>query len=43
MPDELMLLLDYPSGVIYQNQVGGNVCWQEELEGILAPIDAATK
>ena len=45
MPDELMLVVEHPSGVRYQNQVGGNACAQPELEGVLAPIEvsAATR
>jgi hypothetical protein len=39
MPNELMLVVAHPSGVVYQNQVGGVVCAQEELEGVLAPLD----
>jgi hypothetical protein len=39
MPDEIMLLIGCPSGVVYQNQVGGVVCWQAEIEGILSPLD----
>lgn len=33
------LLVRWRSGVIYQNQVGGNVCYQEEQEGVLVPLD----
>ncbi|WP_437951053.1 DUF6210 family protein [Sorangium sp. So ce296] len=39
MPDEIMLVVEHPSGVVYQNQVGGVVCWQAELEGVLSPLD----
>lgn len=39
MPFEVMLVIDERSGVFYQNQVGGNVCAQEELEGVLAPVE----
>jgi hypothetical protein len=38
MPDELMLIVAHPSGVAYQNQVGGVTCDQPRLEGILAPL-----
>src|SRR5262245_44958330 len=37
--DRPSLIVPCPSGVIYQNQVGGNVCWQAEIEGVLAPLD----
>lgn len=37
--EKLCLIVPCPSGVIYQNQVGGNVCWQAEMEGVLAPLD----
>jgi hypothetical protein len=36
---QLALIVDWPSGVIYRNQVGGNVCAQEEQEGVLVPLD----
>ena len=39
MPYDMMLLIEYPSGVVYRHQVGGNYCWQAELEGVLAPVD----
>ena len=39
MPDEVMLLVEHASGVVYRNQVGGVTCWQAEIEGVLAPID----
>jgi hypothetical protein len=35
---EPMLVVECPSGVVYMNQVGGNVCWWPELEGVLAPL-----
>ncbi len=38
MSDVVMLVVEYPSGVVYQNQVGGNVCHQAKLEGVLAPL-----
>ena len=39
IPDEVMLVLEYPSGVVYRAQVGGVVCWKAEMEGVLVPID----
>jgi len=39
MPDEVMLLVEHASGVVYRNQVGGVICWQAEIEGVLAPIN----
>ncbi|WP_104986299.1 DUF6210 family protein [Sorangium cellulosum] len=41
IPDEIMLVVEHPSGVVYQNQVGGVVCWQAELEGVLSPLDVS--
>lgn len=41
MPDELMLIVECSSGVRYENQVGGVVCWRGEQEGVLAPLDVA--
>lgn len=38
-----MLLIEHPSGVVYENQVGGNACWQATLEGVLAPLDMESK
>src|SRR5689334_5814997 len=40
MPDEVMLIVEHSSGVRYLNQVGGVLCWQAEVEGVLAPLDA---
>jgi hypothetical protein len=37
--EQVMLLIEDPDGVVYQNQVGGVVCWQAELKGILAPLE----
>lgn len=37
--EKIMLIIEDPAGVRYQNQVGGVVCWQAELEGILCPLD----
>jgi hypothetical protein len=39
MPVEVMLVLEHPSGVHYENQVGGVVCARVTLEGVLVPID----
>jgi hypothetical protein len=39
LPYEVMLILEYPSGVIYENQVGGVLCWEATGEGVLAPVD----
>jgi hypothetical protein len=39
MPDELMLIIECSSGVLYENQVGGVVCFPGEQEGVLAPVD----
>ena len=39
--EQIMLIVEHPSGVKYQNQVGGNVCCQEELEGVLSPLDVS--
>jgi hypothetical protein len=41
MPDEIMLLVEYPSGVRYENQVGGVVCYRERIEGVLSPVDVS--
>jgi hypothetical protein len=38
LPDAIMLIVEHPSGVVYQNQVGGVGCWQAELEGVLTPV-----
>lgn len=35
----MMLIIEHPSGVRYLNQVGGVVNAQEEMEGVLAPLD----
>ncbi|NVB82480.1 MAG: hypothetical protein HOV81_29140, partial [Kofleriaceae bacterium] len=42
MPVEVMLVLEHPSGVYYENQVGGLVCARAELEGVLVPFDLHT-
>ena len=39
LPYEVMLILEHASGVTYENQVGGVVCWQATIEGVLAPVD----
>jgi hypothetical protein len=39
IPDEIMLIVEHPSGVQYQNQVGGVVNYQAEMEGVLSPLD----
>jgi hypothetical protein len=39
MPHEVMLVLEHPSGVLYRNQVAGVLCWQAEIEGVLASVD----
>jgi hypothetical protein len=41
IPDEIMLVVAHSSGVTYQNQVGGEACWQAELEGLLCPLDVS--
>lgn len=33
------IVLERPTGVVYQNQVAGHACMQEELEGVYAPLD----
>jgi hypothetical protein len=39
--DAICLIVECDSGVIYQNQVGGLVCFQAEQEGVLAPLDVS--
>lgn len=39
MPDALMLIIEHDSGVVYENQVGGNICWPGMQEGVLAPVE----
>src|SRR6266498_164374 len=41
MPDELMLIVEHPSGVLYENQTGGVSCGHPRLEGVLAPIEVS--
>lgn len=43
IPEELLLIVEHPSGVVYQNQVGGVTCGQAELQGVLAPLDASAE
>lgn len=33
------VILACPTGVVYQNQVGGHACLQRQLEGAYAPLD----
>lgn len=40
--EEPMLLISAKSGVLYQNQAGGNLCYQMELEGVLMPLGIST-
>jgi hypothetical protein len=37
--DSLNLIVRVSSGVVYQNQVGGQLCVQAEQEGVLVPVD----
>jgi Family of unknown function (DUF6210) len=37
--EQIALIIEIPVGVWYQNQVGGVVCCQAEMEGILAPLE----
>lgn len=39
LPYEVMLILEHTSGVTYENQVGGTLCWKATVEGVLAPVD----
>jgi Family of unknown function (DUF6210) len=41
LPDELVLIVEHPSGVRYSNQVGGFTCDRPELEGVLAPVEVS--
>lgn len=36
---EISLILEWKSGVVYRNQVGGYICYRAEMEGILVPLD----
>jgi hypothetical protein len=40
--EEPMLLISAKSGVLYQNQAGGNLCYQMEFEGVLMPLGIST-
>jgi hypothetical protein len=33
------LIVPYPSGIAYRNQVAGRLCRQHSLEGIFVPVD----
>ena len=33
-----MLVIEYPTGIFYENQCGGVACSQEEIEGVLVPL-----
>lgn len=37
---EVAIILPMQTGVIYENQTGGVVCYQSEKEGLLIPIEA---
>lgn len=37
------VILDYPSGVAYENQVGGYACDQQKREGLFVPIGSDLK
>lgn len=39
MPDSIVLIVEHASGVVYQNQVGGDASWQIELQGVLVPLE----
>ena len=43
MPDSVMFVLSYPSGVVYCHQAGGVVCSQPSLEGVLVPLCFSTE
>jgi hypothetical protein len=40
--ESFALVVEYASGVTYENQVGGVVCALEEIEGVLSPLDIGT-
>lgn len=40
--DGLGLILKYPSGVWYSNQVGGYACYHPEEEGVFVPLPIQT-
>lgn len=39
IPHTIFVVLECESGVVYQNQVGGVVCWRGQQEGALLPFD----
>lgn len=41
--DGLGLIIPFPSGVIYTNQVGGLGCLHPEIEGVFAPLSTGNK
>jgi hypothetical protein len=41
--DSLGLIILFPSGVIYTNQVGGYACLHPEIEGIFLPLSIGHK
>jgi hypothetical protein len=41
--DSLGLIISFPSGVIYTNQVGGTGCFQLEIEGVFVPLSIGHK
>ncbi len=41
--DGIGLIISFPSGVIYTNQVGGLGCFHPELEGVFAPLSLGNK
>lgn len=41
--DDLGLIILFPSGVIYTNQVGGLGCLHPEFEGIFVPLSAGNR
>lgn len=40
--DSFFLIIECDTNVVYQNQVGGQVCFQAEKEGAVAPLDVST-
>lgn len=41
--DGLGLIISFPSGVIYTNQVGGYACLHPEVEGVFVPLPVGHK
>lgn len=41
--DSLGLIISFPSGVIYSNQVGGTGCLHPEIEGVFFPLSVRHK